>query len=91
MSYPLYACKCCGFANGDMFYDYYQHLGKKPSEQEKADFNGYRKAWNMLNDERKKAAEITSQRAIWPKTRIGRQHTAETRAKISATKTRTII
>ena len=44
--YPPYACQCCGIVNGDMFVDYFRHLGREPTETEMADFETYRRIWN---------------------------------------------
>jgi len=81
--YPPYACKCCGFANGDMFADYYNF---KPTQEQTAQFDAYRKVWNMLNAERQEARAIISQKRF-----TNRKHTQATKAKISATKLRSKI
>ncbi len=78
--YPPYACSCCGVTNNDMFYDYYHHEGKEPTDQEVTEFNAYRKMWNILHEEREqmRTDKIVIQRS-W-------RHSKETRARISATK-----
>ena len=39
MDYPPYACSCCGYANGDMFYDYI--LSTEQREPTEAETNAY--------------------------------------------------
>lgn len=58
-NYPPYACKCCGYTNGDMFADYYNF---KPTKIQGLEFDAYKKMWNLLSDERKKAKEIIATR-----------------------------
>lgn len=77
--YPPYACSCCGVANDDMFYDYYQSLGREPSQEESTEFKYYKKFWYKFKEER----AVIKQEAF----RSGRvrKQSEETRAKISAT------
>lgn len=76
--YPPYACSCCGFTNGDMFYDYNQN----PTEVELAEFSGYRKAWYSLKEAR--------EALLWEQRKLvnikSRHHSEETKRKISVTK-----
>ena len=83
-NYPPYVCKCCGYANGDMFYDHFYYQDREPTEEEWLEFKGYKKAWNILSDERRKAREAQHHHSVFPRTTIGKRHTEETRAKISA-------
>ena len=51
MKYPEYACKCCGCANGDMFYDWYIHkYNKEPDDGAWEAFEGYQALWNEYTD-----------------------------------------
>lgn len=78
MSFPPYACSCCGVTNGDMFYDYFNHLGKEPTPDEIAEFNGYRKAWYGL----KALSEDRVTRSAKP-ANVGFHHSEKTRQKIA--------
>ena len=75
--YPAFACSCCGFANGDMFYDYYYHLDKEPTEKEIMEFEAYRKMWYLL----KEALTPPQPTPLFK----SYKHSDKTRAKISAT------
>jgi len=78
--YPPYACSCCGITNGDMFSDYYAHLGVEPTERDVLEFETYRRVWNALKSEREKLRleAVTHSRMY--------SRSARTRAKISRTK-----
>ena len=73
---PDYACSCCGITNGDMFYDRDVEI----TERDIMEFEAYRKMWRLFKDQEKKIRAD-----IFPKTRIGKQHSQATRDKISAT------
>jgi hypothetical protein len=59
--YPPYACKCCGYTNGDMFADFYNY---EPTEIQCLEFDAYKKMWHLLNDERKEAKAIIANRKM---------------------------
>lgn len=82
--FPAYSCSCCGVTNGDMFYDYYLSLGREPTETEIAEFKMYRKVWWMVREQ--ESALLVEQRVLLNRlSGVGRRHSAESRAKISAT------
>lgn len=54
---PPYACRCCGYVNGDMYTDHFLALGRKPTQAEQFEYEVYRRAYNMVRSERLKAAD----------------------------------
>lgn len=69
--YPPYACKCCGVANGDMFWDYIQHEAKNLSYAEAvalADgFDEYRHRWNTNQMKIIEAVKLPTKRKPYTK------------------------
>lgn len=49
-TFPLYCCPCCGYTNGDMFYDYYAHLGREPTVEEAVEYKVYRRLWHTTKE-----------------------------------------
>ena len=64
MKYPPYACQCCGFANGDMFVDYFRHIGREPTEAEKAYFEAYLQSRLEIQELNKRIADLQQENDI---------------------------
>lgn len=65
MKYPPYACKCCGIANADMFYDWFRHThGTEPTEEDWESFQAYRQLYEAHKEQEKWQKNITGGKPI---------------------------
>jgi len=70
-NYPPYACKCCGYANADMFCEHYNF---EPTETQIMEFRAYRKVWDMLRQESNQAREVAVKRMYFHRMENNRNH-----------------
>lgn len=60
MKYPPYACRHCGIANADMFYDWHIHThNTEPTKEDWDAFQAYRQLYEAYKEQEKWQNNIT--------------------------------